>query len=77
MSQGNYCAAIWGNARVGEVSRLQAVQNKAARIILRCPNDTPIEERYKKLQWSHIRDIIAKNVLRLFYNLHVKKRQDI
>lgn len=39
-SQVNYCAAVWGNAGVGEISRLEAAQNKAARIILRCPNDS-------------------------------------
>ena len=74
VSQVNYCAAVWGNAGAGETRRLQAAQNKAARIILRCPNDSPIEKRYKKLEWLYIRDIIARNVLKLFYNLHVKKK---
>ena len=74
VSQMNDCAAVWGNAGVGEISRLQAAQNKAARIILRCSNDTPIEEQYKQLEWSYIRDIIARNVLQLFSNLLVKKK---
>ena len=77
VSQVNYCAADWGNAGVGEISRLQAAQNKAARIILRCSNDTPIEEGYKQPEWSYISYTIARNVLQLFYNLHAKNKPEL
>ncbi len=70
----SYCAAIRGNAGVGEISRIETAQIKAARIVLRCPRDISIVEQHRVLAWSPVKDIIAISVLHFFYNLQAQKR---
>lgn len=56
------------------VGRLQKAQNKAAKIILRCPIETSIEKRQKLLGWSYIKDTIDISTLNVFYNLQLTTR---
>lgn len=69
--------STWGILKycAGEVNRLQTAQNKAARIILRCPIYPFIEEQFKKMAWSHVKDIIGISILYIFDNLQLTKMQ--
>ena len=73
-SQVSYCAEVWGNTNKGELKRLQIAQNKAARIILKCPYLTPITERHSTLGWSLVRDIVNRFTLSTFHNIQLKTR---
>ncbi len=37
LSQMDYCPMIWSNTTESDLHKLQVAQNKAARMILRCP----------------------------------------
>lgn len=77
-SQFSYCSAIWGNATIGEIGRLQKAQNKAARTVLMCVYDTPGTELHNTLGWLTVNDTINKSLLRLCCNVpHAKKPRAI
>ena len=33
----DYCSTVWSSAASGDLSKIQVVQNKAARLVLNCP----------------------------------------
>lgn len=67
-SQVSYCSAIWGNAALSEIGRLQKPHNKAARIILSCAYGTPVAELHTTLGWLAVNDITDKSLLSLCNN---------
>ena len=45
----DYCATIWAAAGDGQIQRLQKIQNRGMRIILKCPHRTHIQDMLSKL----------------------------
>ena len=70
----NYCSVVWGNASSSEVRRLQNTQNEAARIVLRWRYGSSVAVMCSVLGWSSIDNVIEKNMLILFQNMHHLKR---
>lgn len=73
-SQVSYCSAIWGNAALSEIGRLQKAHNKAARIILSCAYGTPVAELHTTVGWLAVNDITDKSLLSLCNNVHHRKK---
>ena len=56
----DYCSTIWSNVSTKHVVRLQRLQNRAMRCILKAPPRSHIEDMLKTLKWMSIRQ-------RMFY----------
>ena len=56
----DYCATIWSNVSSRHIIRLQRLQNRAMRYILKAPPRSHIEDLLHKLKWMSIRQ-------RMFY----------
>ena len=53
-----YCCPVWGVAGATEISHLQKLQNRAARIITNSRYDAPSDNLIKQLGWSKIDEMI-------------------
>ncbi len=62
-SQLDYCQIIWANASKKDLRKLQLVQNKAARLILRCPYRTNINRMHFDLKWLKVEDRMIAAIL--------------
>ena len=56
----DHCATIWSNVASRHIIRLQCLQNRAMRYILKAPPRSHIEDLLHKLKWMSIRQ-------RMFY----------
>ena len=57
-----YGNIIWGNCRETFLTRLQKLQNRAARIITGSDYDTPAEPLTEQLGWKTVREWIQNDV---------------
>ena len=53
-----YCCAVWGCCGITEISKLQKLQNRAARIITNGSFDAPSKPLIQNLNWKTINDMI-------------------
>jgi len=51
----DYCFTVWSNVSTKHIIRLQRLQNRAMRCILRAPPRTHIEDMLKTLKWMSIK----------------------
>ena len=66
----DYCDIVWGNCSNTLASKLQKLQNRAARILTYSSYDTPTDTVLKKLGWSklhrqrdyHLADMVFKSI---------------
>lgn len=66
-----YCASILSNCNKGDMSRLQKLQNRAMRIILRCKKRTHIQDMLDALQWLNVKQrIMLKTLVTVFKVKH-------
>jgi hypothetical protein len=70
-----YCSSIFLSANEKDIIRLQKLQNKAMRIILKCDWYTHSEDMLKKLNWLSISEKIRYNSL-VFIHKTLSKKQD-
>ena len=50
----DYCSPVWDNCSQGLLTKLQKLQNRAARVLTRSSYDTPSTEVLEKLSWKTI-----------------------
>ena len=66
-----YCCSVWGCAGSTELSQLQKLQNRAARIITNSSFDTPSRPLIDKLGWKTIEQLVAsESKTMVFKSLH-------
>ena len=53
-----YCANVWGLAADGHIHKLQVVQNRVARIVLKAEWNTSTVYLLNKLNWLSVRQIM-------------------
>lgn len=58
-----YCSLIWSAANKTNLKRLQLVQNKAARLILKCSYSTSVTEMHQRLSWPLVNRKLWYNLL--------------
>ena len=57
----DYCDLVWDNLSKGLATRLQKLQNRAGRVILRAAYDVSSEDVLKELGWSDLKTRRAKH----------------
>ena len=66
-----YCCSVWGCAGSTELTQLQKLQNRAARIITNSSFDTPSRPLIDKLGWKTIEELVAsESKTMVFKSLH-------
>lgn len=56
LSQLDYCSVVWSSASKTDLTKLQLIQNRAARLALRCPFRTSTSARHERLSWLKVED---------------------
>uniref|UniRef100_A0A669AV95 Reverse transcriptase domain-containing protein n=1 Tax=Oreochromis niloticus TaxID=8128 RepID=A0A669AV95_ORENI len=69
LSHLEYCSSIWSAANKTDLNRLQLVQNRAARLVLRCSYYTNIDKMHDKLSWLSVQ-------AKLYYGLLIFKESN-
>ena len=59
----DYCCTVWGSTSQKNLTRLQRLQSRAMRCILKLPAHTHIDEMLTRLKWMSIRQRIVFNDL--------------
>ena len=69
----NYCSTVLYLANQSDMDRLQKLQNRAMRVILRCNIYTRVNDMLKVLGWMNVYNYVEFNVLMFIYKikLHV------
>ena len=56
----SYYCSVWGCCSESEISALQKIQNRAARIVTNSPSDASAAPLIQKLGWSTINTLVKK-----------------
>ena len=59
----DYCATVWGTTSQANFTRLQRLQNRAMRLILKAPFTTHIDDLLTELKWMSVRQRVVFNQL--------------
>ena len=65
----DYCSEVWDTMGVGLSNRLQKLQNRAARVIMKFSNDIPGPEAIKVLGWEKLETRRAKSKAKTMYKV--------
>ena len=65
----DYCATVWGNTSQENLTRLQRIQSRAMRIVLKAPPRSHIEELLDTLKWMSVRQRILYNQMVLMWRI--------
>ena len=83
----DYCSVVWSNCADKHIARIQRLQNRAARVILRKGKRTHINDMLDELKWCNIKDrmllqdacmayrCVNKNVPSYLQNIFVKNHE--
>lgn len=63
LAQMEYCTIVWSNANKDHLAKLQRVQNKAARLVLKCSYSTNITYMHSVLQWLRVEERLHVSLL--------------
>lgn len=69
----DYCPAVWSNATGEYMNRLQLIQNRAARVALRCSYRRNIILMHKDLNWLLVEDRLLYSLLIFIRNISNSK----
>ena len=62
-----FCCAVWGCCDITEISKLQRLHNRAARIITNSSFDAPSKQLIQNLNWKTINDMIKHEIRTVVY----------
>ena len=65
----DYCSSVWSCTSVKNMSRLQRLQNRAMRCILKAPARAHIEEMLADLKWMSVKQRMCYNRLVLMWKI--------
>lgn len=68
----DFCSTIFYQAFITDIDRLQKLQNRGMRTILKCNRYVPIQIMLDALQWSNVREQIKFNSMIFIYKIHKK-----
>ena len=66
----DYCPQVWSAATKENLNRLQLAQNRAARLALRCPSRTNVNEMHKTLSWMTVDQRLVYSLTTFLFNLY-------
>lgn len=61
----SYCCAVWGNAALRDMRRLQITLNKAARMVLRCGFEKAVSELHAMMGWPTVVEHVRQHSIAL------------
>lgn len=64
-----YCASLLSTCNKGELGRLQKLQNRAMRIVLRCRKRTHVQDMLDALQWLNVKQRIMYRTLVVIFKV--------
>lgn len=67
----HYCSSILFLLKQNELSRLQKLQNRSMRVILKKPRLTPIKDMLNELQWLPVRELLLFNTLTFIHKIKI------
>ena len=67
-----YCPVVWSAATKVELSKLQLVQNRAARLCLHCSTRTNVAYMHAQLTWLSVEQKLNCSLLMFFQKRHCK-----
>ena len=71
-----YCPIIWSAANKSDLNKLQLVQNRAARLALRCSTRTNIAYMHTRLSWLSVEQKLLCSLLMFFRNIILNQSPD-
>lgn len=77
LSNLDYCPAVWCSATLENITKLQKVQNRAARIALHCGYRTNIVGMHNYLGWLPVKNRLTYSLLVFFKNIIAAKKPSI
>ena len=72
----HYCPVIWSAATKSDLNKLQLVQNRAARLALRCSTRTNIAYMHTRLSWLSVEQKLLCSLLMFFRNIIINQTPD-
>lgn len=73
LSQLDYCSMIWSGANKRDLGKLQLVQNRAARLALRCTPRHNVNKMHVKLSWTLVTERLMVSLLVFLRNINELK----
>ena len=73
LSVAQYCLPVLANMSESNTRKLQVVQNRACRLLLKCPPETPVKQMHSNLGWPMVRERFAISTLTMFFRILVSK----
>lgn len=73
LSHLDYCPVVWSSVSKDKIKKLQMVQNRAVRIMLRCGYRTNVAEMHNCLAWLHVKNRLLYSLLVFIRNISVTK----
>lgn len=64
----SYCTEVWSSASKKDLTKIQVVQNKAARLVLGCSIKTSRDQMYSTLSWLTLNQRIIVTLSTMIYN---------
>lgn len=68
----DYCDVLWSNTSAKNLSRIQRLQNRAARVILRAHGRTHVNDMLHKLKWLNVVDRVTYHKSLLVFKCYRK-----
>lgn len=78
LSSLDYCSTIWSSASKQDVDKLQLIQNRAARLALRCSGRSSVEWMHAVLSWMRVDQRLACSLVTFLFNIcHIGKPDNL
>lgn len=73
LSNLDYCSTVWSNTSLGNIRKLQLVQNKAARVALSCGIRTNVVKMHEYLSWFEVKHKLLYSLMVFIRNVITTK----
>lgn len=76
LSQLDYCSVVWSGTTKMYLGKLQWVQNRAARIALKCTPRANVNNMHDRLSWLKVDERLKASLLSFFQKINTLKTPD-
>jgi hypothetical protein len=73
----HYCPIIWSAATKSDLNKLQLVQNRAARLVLKCSLRTNVLFMHSRLSWLSVKQKLHSSLIMFFRTIILNQSPDI
>ena len=76
LSQLDYCSVVWSGTTKTNLGKLQRVQNRAARLALKCTSRTNVKNMHDRLFWLKVDERLKASLLSFIKKINTLKTPD-